>query len=84
MSDENLKKSIMTIIFGKDMSAEKVEENVSNREKSPTSSSSSDCGKEKRYSFRIAKQGSQVKSVENKDDKTLKQSCQNKAKPSSR
>lgn len=87
MNEENSQTSIMTIIFGKDMSVEKVEENVCNREKSPTSSSSSDCGKEKRYSFRIAKQTTQVKPtlpVESKEDKTLKPTCLNKAKPSSR
>lgn len=73
MTEENLKKSIMTIIFGKDIPTEKLEE----REKSPTSScTSSDSGKEKRYSVRIAKQSTSTKNIvavgDCRDDKVTK------------
>ena len=78
MSEENLKKSVMTIIFGKDVPDENVDANtVENREKSPdaSSTSSSDSGREKRYGLRVvkpAKKGVVAPLPESKDHKILR------------
>lgn len=94
MTEENLKKSVMTIIFGKDMSDENVEANfVDPREKSPSSSSaSSDSGKEKRYGLRPGKTVSSMSNKiviasslpENKDERVLKSQILNKVKNATR
>ena len=92
MSEENFKKSVMTIIFGKDMSDENVDANiVDTRERSPDSSStSSESGREKRYGLRAGKpvrsmtNKSVVTSLSEHDDKVLKIQILNKMKSASR
>ncbi len=70
LSQENLKESIMTIIFGKDVPAEKIQGNVTNAgEELPVSSSTTwpNNRKIRARSVRIAKRAMNAKDVSTSD-----------------